>query len=198
MSDRRSPTDGRPYANYSAPASVAIPGLSARTVTSSATTLREPASSVMTCADDLEVTAACFWLQVCPWQGPLSSVDFDTGVGADRNMRCDILVSCDEHARSNPLRMRRYHVNASRGVRMRSSERGFQTWNKVITMTLEMKDVRRTFRVVWTGSVVDTGQRVLCVCAVRKSDEQAMDVKDIMGVKRTICDPSESHSGKKP
>ena len=157
-----------------------------------------PASSVMTCADDLEVTAACFWLQVCPWQGPLSSVDFDTGVGADRNMRCDILVSCDEHARSNPLQMRRYHVNASRGVRMRSSERGFQTWNKVITMTLEMDDVRRTFRMVWTGSVVDTGQRVLCVCAVRKSDEQAMDVKDIMGVKRTIYDPSESHSGKKP
>ena len=65
-------------------------------------------------------------------------------------------------------------------------------------MTLEMDDVRRTFRMVWTGSVVDTGQRVLCVCAVRKSDEQAMDVKDIMGVKRTIFDPSESHSGKKP
>ena len=39
---------------------------------------------------------------------------------------------------------------------------------------------------------------VCSVCEVRKSDEQAMDVKDIMGVKRTICDPSESHSGKKP
>ena len=73
----------------------------------------------MTCADDLEVTAACFWLQVCPWQGPLSSVDFDTGVGADKNMRCDILVPCDEYAQWNLLRMQRNHVNALRGERMR-------------------------------------------------------------------------------
>ena len=45
------------------------------------------------------------------------------------------------------------------------SERGFQTWNKDIAMTLEM-DVGGTFLELRAGWAVDTSHRVVCVHAM--------------------------------
>ncbi len=46
---------------------------------------------------------------------------------------------------------------------MWGSERGFQTWNKDITMTLEM-DVRRKFLLLRAGGVLDANA-TCSVCA---------------------------------
>ncbi len=83
--------------------------------TSSASKLPDDMNGSDICKDQpnhLVANPSTFGGQIWTWQGSRCSVGFDTCVGADRNMRCDILVSCDELAQSNSLCVRGNHVNA--------------------------------------------------------------------------------------